>query len=200
MPRQITHLVDTSYLLCFGAVPKGLQLLRQLFDGGLGAPPAVRRELERLPQSQRPTSVRAAAQIFNDRGASALVDAPLYEGDLAERDLALRCIPCRSHPGAHPDTLDEAGAQVDEVTTGDNAGEAEAIAAAFRRSVPLLINDGPATKHARARALPTEDATNSIRRLPLSPKQKYQLYLSMQRSVGNPGVPVSGQMWYRENP
>lgn len=200
MPRQITHLVDTSYLLCFGAVPRGIQLLSQLFEGGLGAPPAVKQELERLPRSNRPAAVREAAQAFGGRSQGVLLDAPLYENDRGERDLALACIPCQSDPGPHPGVSQESGAIIAEVTAGPNAGESEAIAAAFRRAVPLLITDGPATKHARARRLPTEDATNSIRRLPLSSKQKYQVYLAMERSVGNPGLPVRGQMWYRENP
>ncbi|MDF1490394.1 hypothetical protein, partial [Tessaracoccus caeni] len=79
-----------------------------------------------------------------------------------------------------------------------NAGEAEAIAAAFRRAVPLLINDGPATKHAQERGLRTEDAANSIRRLAMTPNQKYRLYLDMDRSVGNAGGPVRGPLWYRD--
>lgn len=200
MPRQITHLVDTSYLLCFGAVPRGTQLLSQLFEGGLGAPPAVKQELEGLPRSNRPAAVREAALAFGGRSQGVLLDAPLYENDRDERDLALACIPCKSDPGPHPGVSHESGAEITEVAAGPNAGESKAIAAAFRRAVPLLITDGPATKHARARRLPTEDATNSIRRLPLSPKQKYQVYLAMERSVGNPGLLVRGQMWYRENP
>lgn len=199
MPREITHLVDTSYALCFGAVRRGIAHLRDLFDGGLAAPPAVKRELERLRSTGRSPEVRGAAESFAGRNERALLHVPLYEGDLEERDLALACIPCIAHPGKHPG-LPEPGEVVTEITRGPDAGEAEAIAAAFRRAVPLLVNDRNATKHARARGLRTEDAANSIRRLAMTPKQKYQLYLDMDRSVGNAGGPVNGWLWYRERP
>jgi hypothetical protein len=198
MPREISHIIDAGYALCFGAAPRGMSHLRELFGGGLGAPPAVKRELDRLRNTGRNSAVRSAAEHFAGRTEGVLVDAPLYEGDLAERDLALTCIPCRSDPGRHQG-VSEPGTLVTEVTTGKDAGEAEGIAAAFRRSVPLLVNDQHATKHARARGLQTEDAASSIRRLAISPKQKYQLYLDMERSVGNAGAPVKGWLWYREN-
>lgn len=197
MSRVLSHLVDTGYALCFGAVPRGMTHLRELFDGGLGAPPAVKRELERLCSAGRNSAVRIAAARFTGRNEGALLGAPLYEGDLAERDLALACIPCTSDPGAHPG-LSIPGDLVTEVAEGPDAGEAEAIAAAFRRAVPLLVNDRHATRHARARGLDTEDAASSIRRLAMTPKQKYQLYLDMERSVGNAGRPVNGWLWYRE--
>lgn len=199
MQREITYLVDTSYALCFGAVPRGMTYLRDLFQGGLAAPPAVKRELSRLRRTGRNSEVRNAAEKFTGRNEGVLLNAPLYEGDLSERDLALACIPCTSDPGKHPG-VQESGEAVAEVTKGPDAGEAEAIAAAFRRAVPLLVNDRHATKHARARGLQTEDTANSIRRLAMTPKQKYQLYLDMDRSVGNAGGPANGPLWYRERP
>lgn len=199
MQRSITHIVDTSYALCFGAVPRGLAHLRDLFDGGLGAPPAVKRELGRLCDTGRSAEVKSAAEKFTGRNESVLLDALIYEGDLGERDLALACIPCSSEPGKHPG-VEEAGQVVSDVSEGPDAGEAEAIAASFRRAVPLLLNDRHATKHARARGLQTEDSANTIRRLDMTPKQKYQLDLDMDRSVGNAGAPVNGWLWYRERP
>lgn len=198
--RVTTYLADTSYLLCFGGIPRGMRLLRELFDGGLAAPAAVKAELLRLPRdNKKPIGVRKAAEAFSGRNMIILMDAPLFEGDMSERDLALNCIPCVTDPGPHPGVLPDPGEKITEVTTGDNAGEAEAIAAAFRRSVPLLITDGPATRHAASRQLRTEDAAHSLRRISASPKEKYNLYLEMVRAVNNAGAPVKGHLWYREN-
>lgn len=197
--RRATHLADTSYLLCFGGIPRGMAFLNELFAGGIAAPPAVKNELRSLPHNpKKRAAVKIAADAFNGKNSGILMDAPLYEGDIDERDLALSCIPKKQVPPAHSGTLPEAGELVEELATGDNAGEAEAIAAAFRRQVPLLITDGPATRHAAARKLPIETAAHSLRRLAKSPKEKYQIYLQMERSVGNAGDPVSGHLWYRE--
>lgn len=197
--RQVTHLADTSYLLCFGAVPRGLNFLNELFSGGIAAPPAVKQELVSLPKNpKKRRAVKQAAEAFYGRNAGVLLDAPLYDGDIHERDLALSCIATGTVPPPHDGKVPQAGEIVNEVTVGENAGESEAIAAAFRRSVPLLLTDGPATRHAEGRRLPTESAAQSIRRLAKTPKEKYQIYLVMERSVGNAGEPVPGHLWYRE--
>lgn len=197
--REHTHLVDTSFLLCFGGVARGLTLLKELFGGGLAAPPAVKSELSSLPEN--PTKIRVvreAAKQFGGRNAALLLEAPLYEGDVPERDLALSCIATGKLPDRHDGNLQLQGDHIAEVTVGANAGEAEAIAAAFRRELPLLITDGPAIRHATARGLPTETAARSLRRLSMSPKEKYRIYMEMERSVGNAGETVNGWMWYRE--
>ncbi|MFK3671493.1 hypothetical protein ACI2IX_15100 [Leifsonia aquatica] len=197
--RELTHLADTSFLLCFGGVARGVAHLKELFGGGLAVPPAVRSELATLPRNPKKIrAVRLAADQFGGKGAALLLDAPIYEGDADERDLALDCLKSGNLPPRHDGKLKPQGNAVTDVAVGANAGEAEAIAAAFRREVPLLITDGPAIRHATARGLPTETAARSISRLSLSAKEKYRVYLEMERSVGNAGETVNGWMWYRE--
>lgn len=198
--RELTHLVDTSFLLCFGGVARGLALLKELFGGGLAAPPAVKDELSSLPEDPKKIRiVRDAAKQFGGKNAALLLDAPIYEGDVPERDLALSCLASGDLPDRHNGSLEPQGDVVSEVASGANAGEAEAIAAAFRRELPLLINDGPAIRHATARGLPVETSARSLRRLStMSPKEKYRVYMEMERSVGNAGETVNGWMWYRE--
>ncbi|MFI8524884.1 hypothetical protein ACIGB8_10575 [Promicromonospora sukumoe] len=200
--RVVEYIVDTNFLLCFGGVKNGLPYLKTIFGGGLAAPPAVKAELRSLStRLSKPKSVRDAADRFLGTSAGIIMEMRLKSVDLIERDEVLRCFGAGVTPTPHSGTFpDDLGDDVEEVTSGKDAGEAEAIPLALRTKLPLLCNENAATNYARARGVPlVESAAVSVKRLKaLSAKQKYRLYLEMRNAVGDVGAFVNGPQWYRE--
>jgi hypothetical protein len=203
--RTPGHVADTGYLLCFGAVPRGLKLLRSMFDPGLSAPTAVKAELQSLEKrSGKSQEIRKAASQYN--GNQVVLEIKLIWADVPERDLALEHI---AGNGTLPIDLASVQAQCDSLaertdvvpaTVGQDAGEAEAIAVCLRLKLPLLINDSGGRRYARLRNIPTESAAVSLKRLlgTHTPRELFGLYRQMERSVGDPGEVVTGHLWFRQ--
>jgi hypothetical protein len=201
--RAVTVMADTGYLLCFGSIPQGLKHLRAIFGNGMGVPPAVRRELSILATNmQRPHAIRSAAARFVGRESGILVDCALEHVDVPERDLVLMHLEQGTLPvGPPPAPATTAQEGRPAVTGGPNAGEAEAIAICVRVRLPLLMNDGKATKYAVARRLRVEPAGASLRHLvgrQLTAREAFKLYRGMVESVGDAGIVISGYLWFRQ--
>lgn len=198
--RDVRHIADTSYLVCFGVVKGGTHHLKSIFGGFLGSPLAVRRELQRLGDSRsKSREVRGGANVFCGRGQDITILVRLHEVDVAERDNVLRCIAGGTLPGKyHGQWPEDLGEVIDEATTGENAGEAEGMALALRLGLPFLTNDGPARGYGKDRGIAVECVAESLRRLPgTTPRQKFQIARDMERG-GYLGVPVRGCEWFRE--
>lgn len=206
--RDAFQITDCGYLLCFGAVPHGLSHLRTIFGSGLAAPPAVKAELLRLGSNQKKSlDVRSAAARFTGRAAGILADILLTWHDVPERDAVLMhlsgshahrsAISLTTPPQAELLHRAKSGAPV-PVTSGDNAGEAEAIAVSVRTGLPLLMTDGKATQYARGRGVEVESAARSLLRLKpsLTPRQLFGICREMERRVGDVGDVVKGPMWF----
>lgn len=206
-PRTARWVADTGYLLSFGAVAQGLDLLRRIFDGGLSAPQAVKAELSDLSTTHRhPVDTKNAAAVYTGRAAGILLDAPFLQCDQPEQQTVLAFLECDILPDRTllEDVPTAATIELDVedvalTTTGPNAGESEAIPVCVRTGMPLLMNDGPATEYAQWRGVSVEPAAASLKRLDqhLSSREMFQVYREMTK-VNNGGAVVTGHLWFRQ--
>lgn len=206
--RKTTHLADTGYLLCFGAVPKGLDLLTAMFTGGLAAVPAVKAEIRNFAGGGRGRELEAAAGPYVGRRSGILADAALVRSDLAHCDACLATLAGLSgrpgsskHKSARFGSSQEAAQDVVEHCgySGKDSGEAESIAVCARLDLPLLICDTPGRRLARSQGVDTECAAESLRRLlpTKTTKELFQLYQRMHRAGLDAGAVVTGHLWFR---
>lgn len=200
---EVRYLADTGYLICFGAIPGGRQLFARAFSGTVGASPTIRAELHRKHASNTTDEhVRAAINSFIGRNHGALLDVTLDKRDEPERDNALAFMrgggtPPQGALMSFPITPD--GHLPGTPDSGRHGGEAEVIAIAARRWLPLLMNDGDGTKYAVARRLRVESFALSLGRL-LGHHTAQELF-TIWKSVNarhDTGAPVPGPSFFRQ--
>lgn len=183
---------DTGYLLCFGSVPAGRGLLRELHPAGLCAPDAVHNELDGLPRS-RDRGVAMAAQVFSGRGRAQVEKVPFEPADGALREELL------DELHAHESARSGRSSARDPSST-KNLGEAECVCLCLRRKALLLCNDNGGRQVAAARRVPVVTVAEDLRRLSgdeHTPKQLFRLAKEMERQVGDLGAVVGGQAFFR---
>ena len=199
--RVAKWVVDTGWILSFGAVPQGASLLRELFDGSLASSPTVRHELATIASGYgRTLREKDAASKFQGRGAAILLDIGFEHVDVPERDFAQHHLSNKTVPLAGERAASVHGpfpASPPPLTAGEHGGEAEAMAICLRTELPFLMNDPSATPYARARGLNPENAAQSLLRSSRSGPELHQIYLKMEK-VTKSGAVVSGPAWFRQ--
>ncbi len=199
--RWAGWLADSSFLLCFGAMPGGRKAFQSAFGGMVAVTPVVRAEVARIAGGSKGRDLQVSANQFSGTHHEVLLDAPFLQRDVPERDKALARIAVHALPDGPPQPLDlspgsEApGASKDQL----HGGEAESIAVAMRDGAPLLMTDIDGRRYAEARAIPVESFTVALTRLGhrIKPQDLHGNWkrLRLSHYLG-PETP-SGQSWFR---
>jgi hypothetical protein len=196
---------DTGWLLSYGAVPETSRLLREMFDGSLSAPPAVKSELANI--ASRPEQHRGeknAAAAYQGTSAQMVLDIAFLSDDVVERDFAHGHLTANTLPAPGVTPIQAASTSGDESDTpvspsAVHMGESEAMAICLRTALPLLMNDPSATPYARRRSLAPENATISLLRLKRikTARQLLEMHHVMER-VTTSGTIVPGFTFFRQ--
>lgn len=202
--RKAQWVADSGYLICFGAVPNGRDMLYKIFDGGVAATPTVRWELERIARDNyKARHVKMAANQFAGKHSGALLDLQFESRDEPERDTALDHISRNVVPKSPPAPLDD-GEDCRASGTEkhvEHGGEAEAIAVALRAALPLLMTDRMGATYARARRIKVEPFAESLRRLSdtHAPNDLWKICRDVGRRH-DVGAVVSGPLFFQVPP
>lgn len=201
--RNVEYLADTGFLICFGSIPGGRKLFLSAFAGNVAASPTIRFELNRKHSDQRTYHhIRTAIDSFVGTNHDVLLDITFHRRDEPERDNALDYLKnTGSLPAgplnSFPLTTDghEPGARY----TGKHGGEAEIVAIAVRRLLPILMNETDGTTYAKARGIKVESFALSLGRL-LGAHTAQELFQIWKRvdTDHDTGAVVPGPQFFRQ--
>ncbi|WP_454113005.1 hypothetical protein [Microbacterium maritypicum] len=201
--RVVRYLADTGYLICFGAIPGGQRLFMLAFSGTVAASPTIRFELGRKHSDWKTEHhVKTAINTFIGKNHNVLLDVTFHRRDEPERDNALAYMrSAGSLPTealmSFPVTAD--GHDPGTPDTQKHGGEAEIVAIAARRLLPLLMNDRDGTDYAAARRLEVESFARSLGRLlgPHTPNELFQIWKRVDANHDT-GAVVPGPQFFRQ--
>lgn len=204
--RSVSWIADTSFIMCFGAVPRGPRLMYYAYDGSVGVTPTIRHELRRNATRNGHLPKGKAANVFATNGGhDSLLDEPFQRRDEVERSTAHGHIQAKTLPQGPPAPLDESaeGQQAgDSPLDGDDIGEAEAIAVALRRKLPMLMTDRAGVNYAKHRGIDSESFTKALVRLSksVSATELYKMWRDVKRNHYPGPEEVPGPLFFRVPP